>query len=457
MNIIILGAGEVGKQLAYTLYNKDNDIVVVDLSQSLLGRLKDKLDVMTVQGSCAAVNVLINAHIKNADLVIAVTGNDASNILACHIAKHFNVKTTVCRLSSDDFFAAKENYTPKTLGIDHIIFPVAECIDKIFNVLIHHSIVENISFNLHDIKMTAIKIPNISPLSGTRILDFPNRELLSRIRFSAIIRNQKLVTPFGSTIFAKNDEVYISGNRKDIDEFISYADPDADPTKMIIIAGATKIGRDLTKKLLKHGYNIRLIEKSDKKGENLLDELDEDLMVIAGDPTDGDVLDEAGISVCDTFISTSDDDEENILTCILAKKKGAGKVITITNKAEYVDIIPGIVAVDCGFSPRIAAVNSVLRLIGTDIGRIHAILQRITNTYVYELNVNSSSKICEKEVAKLGGELPAVLSFVFRNNQAIPVTGDLKLKANDQVVAISTPSYINKLESLFKKKHFILP
>ena len=457
MNIIILGAGEVGKQLAYTLYNKQNDIVVVDISQPLLGRLKDKLDVMTVQGSCAAVNVLINANIKLADLVIAVTGNDASNILACQIAKHFNVKKTVCRLSSHDFFASKEGYTPKTLGIDHIIFPVTECIDKIYNVLTHQAIVENISFNLPHIKMTAIKIPKVSPLTGTRILDFPNTELLSRIRFSTIIRNQKLITPFGSTIFGANDEVYIAGTKKDIDSFIEYADPDADPMKMIVIAGATKIGKNLTKKLIKHGYTVRLIEKSERKGEALLDELDVDIMVIAGDPTDGDVLEEAGISVCDAFISTSDDDEENILTCILAKKKGADKVITITNKAEYVDIIPGISAVDCGFSPRIAAVNSVLRLIGTDIGRIHAILQRITNTYVYELNVNISSKICNKEIAKIGGELPAILSFVFRADQAIPVTGNLKLKANDQVVAISNPKDINKLESLFKKKRFIIP
>ena len=456
MNIIILGAGEVGKQLAYTLYNKQNNIVVVDLSQTLLSRLKYKLDVMTVQGSCAAVNVLINSNIKSADLLIAVTGNDTSNILACQIAKHFKVKTTVCRLSSHEFFSDKENYTPKTLGIDHIIFPVAECIDKIINVLTHNAIVENISFQLPDIRMTAIKIPTTSPLSGMRILDFPNRELLTRIRFSALIRNQKLITPFGSTIFATKDEVYIAGHKDDIDEFISYADPGADPTKMIIIAGATKIGRDLTKKLIKLGYKIRLIEKSEKKGEHLLNELDVGLMVIAGDPTDSDVLEEAGISVCDAFISTSDDDEENILTCILAKKKGAEKVITITNKAEYVDIIPGIGAVDCGFSPRIAAVNSVLRFIGTDIGRIHAILQRITNTYVYELNVKQSSKICEKEIAKFGGEIPAVLSLVFRSNNVIPITGDLKLKPKDQVVAISTPSYINKLESLFKKKSFLL-
>ena len=452
MNIVILGAGEVGKQLAFSLYSRNNNIAVVDRSQNCLKRLKDKLDVMTIQGSCATVNILLSAGVKDADLLIATTGNDASNILACQIAKHFKVKTTLCRLSSSDFFSTKEGYTPKSMGIDHLIFPVSECIEKIMNVLQHNSVVENISFNIPNIRMTAVKIPKMSPLSGTRILDFPNLELLSRIRFSAIIRNQKLVIPYGSTIFGSGDEVYISGGKKDIDDFIGYADPDAEPTKMIIVAGATKIGKNLTKQLLKDGYIVRLIEKTEKGGEKVLNEIDANLMVLTGEPTDADVLEEAGISVCDAFITASDDDEENILACILAKKRGAEKVITVTNKAEYVDIIPGINAIDCGFSPRIAAVNSVLRILGTDIGRIHAILQRTTNTYVYELNVKESSKVCGNEIAKYEGSLNSILSLVFRDNKMIPATGNLKLQANDQVVTISTPHAINKLEHLFKKK-----
>ena len=215
---------------------------------------------------------------------------------------------------------------------------------------------------------------------------FPDTALLSKIRFSAMLRDQKLITPHGDTIFAVGDEVYIAGDKDSIDSIISFADPNCCQVKDIIIIGATRIGRNLSKKLIKLGYNIRLIDESAKKGEELLNELGEDLMVIHGDPTDGDVLDEAGVSSCDAFISTSDDDEENILTCILAKKMGAQKVVTITNKGEYVDIVPGISGIDCGFSPRLVAVNSVLNLLGTETARVHAILQRAA-AYVYELNV----------------------------------------------------------------------
>ena len=451
MNIIIIGAGEVGKQLAYTLCSKDKNIVVIDSSIKLLNRLKDKLDVMTICGDCSNFNVLSNAEIKNADILIATTGSDASNILACQVAKHFKVKKTICRLSSRGYFSEKDGYTPSSLGIDHLIFPEEECVKRIIGVLEYNVIVEKIAFKFSKAQITAIKIPRSSPLAGVRVFDFPDPLLLPKIRFSAIIRDQKLIMPHGDTIFAVGDEVYVAGDRNSIDSLISLVDPDCCPVKNIIIAGATRIGINLAGKLIRAGYQVRIIEESAKKGEELLDELGENLMVINGDPTDGDVLDEAGISVCNAFISASNDDEENVLTCILAKKKGAQKVITTTNKAEYVDIIPGISGIDCGFSAGLVAVNSVLNLLGTETAKIHAILQR-TVAYVYELHVTPTAPICNKRILDYVKELPVILSLVFRDGEMLIATGDLKLKAGDQVAAVSTPQNIKRLEQHFKKK-----
>ncbi len=451
MNIVLLGAGEVGKQLAYTLCNIENNIVVVDSSFKLLNRLRDKLDVMTVHGDCANFRVLLDAGIKNADILIATTGNDAPNMLACQVAKHFNVKKTVCRLTSRDYFSEKHGYTPDSFGIDHLIFPEDECVQRIIGVLEYNIIVEKVRFKHSKAQITAIRIPRSSPLSGVRILDFPDPLLLSKIRFSTIIRDQKIIMPHGDTIFAVGDEVYVAGDKDSIDSLISFADPNCSSVKNIIIVGATRIGKNLAGKLITLGYNVRLIEESAKKGDELLGELGEKLMVINGDPTDGDVLDEIGVGVCEAFISTSDDDEENILTCILAKKKGAQKVITITNKAEYVDIVPGISGIDCGFSPRLVAVNSVLNFLGTETARVHAILQRAA-AYVYELNVKSSSPICGKKLADYEKTLPVILSLVFRDGEMMPVTGELELKAEDEVAAIATPQNLKRLEQHFKKK-----
>ena len=451
MNILLLGAGETGKQLAYTLCDKNNNIVVVDSSVKLLNRMKDKLDVMVIQGNCVNLDVLIAAKIENADIVIATTNNDTTNILACQIAKHFNVKKTVGRLTSDEYFSEKHGYTPASLGIDHLIFPEDECVNRIIGTLEYNVITEKVEFKDSEAQITAIKIPRYSPLAGIKILDFPDKILLSKIRFAAIIRDQKLKTPHGRTIFATGDEVYVAGDKDSIESLISFVDPNCSPVKNLIIVGATRIGKKLAAKMIAQGCNVRLIEAIAKRGEKLLDELGEDLMVIHGDPTDSDVLEEAGVGSCDVFISTSDDDEENILTCILAKKKGARKVITTTNKAEYVDIVPGIGGIDCGFSPRLVAVNSVLNLLGTETAKVHAILQR-TPAYVYELTIKSSSPICGRKVSEYEKALPVILSLVFREGEIMPVTGGLELRAEDQVVAIATPQNLKQLEQHFKKK-----
>jgi trk system potassium uptake protein len=454
MNIIILGAGEVGKQLAYTLGDKDNNIVVVDFSIKLLDRLKDKLDIMTVHGDCSNFNILKMAGISNCNILIATTGSDASNILACMVAKHFKVNKTVCRLSSQSYFSNEDSYSPSSLGIDNLIFPTDECVKKIIGVLDHNIVIERVMFKQADAQITAVKIPRLSPLGGVKIHDFPNKELLSKIRFSALVRDQKVVIPHGRISFSAGDEVYVAGNKSSINKFIKLVEPDSNTIKNIIIVAATNIGKILAGKLIKKGYHVKLIEKSLEKGEKLLNELGENLMVIHGDPTESEVLFEAGIDACEAFISTSDDDEENILTCILAKKKGAGKVITITNKEEYVDIVPGIGAIDCGFSPRLVAVNSVLNLLGTETAKVHSILQR-TSGYVYELYVTSSSPICGKKISHCEGFPSVILALVFRNGKMVPATGEFMLQEGDQVVAVTTDQNIKQFESLFKKKRFL--
>ncbi|HJO94609.1 MAG TPA: Trk system potassium transporter TrkA [Victivallales bacterium] len=451
MNIIILGAGEVGKQLTFTLSNKDNNIVVVDSSMKLLNRLKDKLDIMTVYGDCSNFNILKMAGISTCNILIATTGSDASNILACLVAKHYKVNKTVCRLSSQSYFSDEDYYNPSSLGIDNLIFPTDECVDRIIGVLDHNIVAERIIFKQTDAQITAVKIPRSSPVEGIKIHDFPNKELLPKIRFSALVRDQKVIIPHGSISFFTGDEVYVAGSKSSVNRFIDIVGPNSVSIDNVIIVGATNVGQILASKLVRIGYRVKLIEKDQKKGEKLLSELGERVMVIHGDPTESEVLFEAGIDACDAFISTSDDDEENILTCILAKKKGAGKVITITNKEEYVDIVPGIGAIDCGFSPRLVAVNSVLNLLGTETAKVHAILQR-TSGYVYELYVTSSSPICGKKISHYEGFPSVILSLVFRDGKMMPATGDFVLKEGDQVAAVTTAQNIKQFESLFKKK-----
>ncbi len=455
MNIIILGAGELGRQLAWTLCDKNNRVVVVDCAADRLERLRERLDVMTVHGEGASVSVLKQAGVDKAELLLAVTGNGATNVLACQIARHFGVDKTVCRVAADHFFSAEDDFPASCLGIDHLIFPEQECIDRIMGVIDHQSMVERLTLPHGGAEVFAFRIRSLSPLNGLRLMDFPDRELLARLRFALILRNQRLIVPSGQVTFMHNDEVYAAGPTAALEQLIELAAPEQRPCSLVIVAGATGIGRKLIDALLETGKTVRLVEGDLNQARRAMDEIDNRVMVIQGDPTESDVLEDAGIGQCHAFVSTLRDDEDNILSCVLAKQLGARKTISITNKAEYVDIVPAMNAIDCGFSPRLVAVNSVLSLLSNKTARVHAILQR-THAYVYEFEVQAGAPVCNKRIVdSTAAAKGAILALVVRGETSLPATGDVVLEPGDLVVIIARPQDVPRLEPLFRKKSFL--
>lgn len=451
MDIIILGAGEVGKQLAWTLCDKKNNVVVVDISEENLALLRERLDVLAIQGNCADIDLLKKAGIQSAALLLAVTGSDASNVLACQVARHFGVGRTVCRLSSQHFFSEEDGFPPSALGIDHAIFPEDECVSRIMNVLRHRDVVERITFRDGQTEMSGMRIQKGAPLDGLRLRDFPDRDILSQIRFSAIIRNQHLLSPSGNTVFLAGDEVYVAGTTENVNRLLGVATSENRKITVVVLAGASAIARKLIPHLSSRGYKIRLIERDQRAAEQMIDSIDEAVMVIEGDFTRAEVLEDAGVADCDAFISASRDDEDNILSCVLAKKLGAGKVINVSNKGEYMDIVPSMSAIDCGFSPRVGAVNAVLSLLGNDTVRVHAILHR-AQAYVYEFEVQKNAKVCNQRIADCGVPATAIFSLVFRDEETIPATGDVVLREMDVVSVLTVPQEVPKLERLFRRR-----
>jgi trk system potassium uptake protein TrkA len=453
MNIVILGAGELGRQLAWTLGDRQNKVVVIDTSGSHLERLRERIDVMTIQGDCADVAILKSAGIAKANLLIAVTGSDASNILACQVAKYYQVKRTICRLSSAHFFSEEDGYPASTAGIDDIIFPEEECVSRIMAVLEHQSLVEKLGFVHSDAKMCAFRITAKSPLVNTKLCDFADKELLKKVRFCLLIREQKLIVPSGNTVFYSSDEVYVSGANSETNVLLDMADPSNRPFSLVVVAGATRVGHKLITGLLESGKTVRVIEKDLDTARRVMDQLGKRVMVIHGDATEKDVLEDAGLDKCDAYISTLSDDEDNILSCVLAKKCGARKVICVTNKAEYMDIVPAMSAIDCGFSPRLVAVNTVLNLLGSTTARVHALLHR-THAYVYEFEVQKGASVCGKTIAESIPPGKGVLALVLRGETVLPATGETTLQAADKIAMIMEPHDVPRIEQLFRNRRF---
>lgn len=455
MNIVILGAGELGRQLAWTLCeNRKNKVVVVDLSADRLERLRERLDVMTVQGEGASVSVLRQAGIDKAELLLAVTGFDATNVLACKLSQHFGVQRTICRVSTDIFFSTEAGFPPAAMGIDHLIHPLDDCVSQIMGVVHHQCAIERIPLAAARVEICAFRVRSGSVLVGVRLRDFPERDLLSRIRFSLVIRNRRFSPPTGEFVFRAGDEVYAAGAREDIERLLDYVDMREKSSKVVIVAGASNISRPLVESLVRDGKSVRVVEPDADRARVLMDDIGQGVMFIQGDATEGDVLEDAGVQGCHSFIGALRDDEDNILSCVLAKNLGACKVIAVTNKAEYVDIVPAMNAIDCGFSPRLVAANSVLNLLSSDTVRVHALLQRV-HAYVYEFEIQAGAPVCGKRIADT---LPssAIISIVFRDEIALPATGNMVLEAGDMAVVIARPKEVGRIESLLRRKR-ILP
>jgi len=450
MKIGIVGGGTLGKFLAVTFCKDKHDVVVIDTCSKTLDRLREKLDIMTVAGNGASYAVLKEAGIDKVKMFIAVGSDDTSNIHACRIARHMGVSNVICRLTTLEYFDLENGFNPKNSGIDYVVVPQEECVHKIVNVMDNISTLEKITFSVPEALIAAFTVVEDSPLNNMKLMDFPSPELIRSVRFAAVIRNDELMAPRGDTVLKAGDEIYLAGLRDKVDAMVKWAYPQKKKISRIIIVGGSKAGSKLALELSKQGFDIRLIEKDHGLAEGIMNAINTKMMVINGDPSESDVLEEAGVSTCDVFVAAGEKDESNILSCILAKRMGAKKTIVLTNKEEYVDLVRKMDFIDCGFSRWVVAGNSILRHISV-VNQVHtsAILHR-ADAVVSEFEVKENSVVCDKQIDQCKFPSSTVLSLVFRDGKVLTPYGELLLRAGDLVTAITTQETEKKLAELFK-------
>ncbi len=456
MNIVIAGAGELGQLLAEKLTVNHHDVVLIDSSVETLDHISDSLEVKLVKGSCIDLDTLNEASIRSADVFLAVSGDEAANVLSCQIASRLGIARTICRLNSDSFFSDKDNLdlTPESFGVWKYVSPPNECVRKIVSVLENRFLLEEIRFSHPDAVMRVFQIGRSSMLANARIKDIPMDPVLREsVRFAAIVREKQFVIPHGDTIFVPGDKVYIAGTSENVRNFIRWASEDqGEPrTSRIIISGFSKISILLGQTLCRRGYDVRFIVRDKHRGEKLFDAFQNDPMVVNGNPTDEDILKEAGTADCDAFISADADDEENILSCIIAKQLGAQKTISLTAKPEYIRIVPMMEPIDCGISSTLVAVNAVLRMLATGTMRVDAYLQMF-HAQLTEFRISNSSPLCGRTLGSCKLPASTLFALMFRNNEVITPSGGTVLRPGDIVVAIVTPESEKELAPLFPER-----
>ena len=450
MRIIIVGAGELGCLLAARLSTRnEHDITVIDSSGEEFARLKEKLDLMLIEGSATDVSVLKHAGIESADILFAVSGDENANMVVCRIAQSFGVKNTICRVYSMNVFSEADGITPEMFGIGKVFSSPEECARKVLDVLSNRNVFEKIRFSNPSAIMEVINITPSSLIAGVRIKDFPGTDVLKQVRLAALVRDHRFIIPHGDTIIVPGDRIYVAGSSEKINDFLRLISEEPYSIKRVVISGATKTGEILAKQLLAEGYDIRFIERDQEKGEHLLDVLPAGMIVIHGDPTDEEVMEEAGISNCDAFVSMDENDESGILSCIMAKRLGARKVIAVTHKPEYISIVPAMEIIDCGFNSTLVSVNALFRLMGNGTYQIDTKLQRF-HANLKEFRVTDRSRLCGKSLSECTLPPSTVFAMLFRNDEVITPSGATVFQAGDIAVAIVTPETARELEPYFQ-------
>jgi len=453
MKTIIAGSGELGRLLAAALCEAGHNVVLLDAQSNRFRNITDRYDIQTLEGSCVNVSHLKNAGIADADALIAVTGDEPSNILACRIASLFGVKKTVCRLYESDCFSQSDGITAEQFGIWKAFSAPDESAKKVLDVLSRDDVLEQIRFANADALMTVFQISESSPLQGVQVKDIPCKDILSKIRLAALVRDKKFMPLNGTTTLISGDKVYVSGRSENVENFISRNSQENSRSREIVIAGTGDTAFCLLELIARDypGYHVRMIGSDERKNNRFLSRVSHrNLSMFYGDITDPDVQREAGVPGADVFVSLDDDDENSILSCIVADRLGAGKVVSVTHKPEYGPIASALDQIDCGFNMTLASLNTVLRLLDGGVMHVDTELQQC-DARLTEFKVDAGAEIEGKRIAKAGLPSSAVLALVLRGNEVIAPDGDMILTRGDTVVSIVTPGGCRMLKKMFSR------
>jgi len=442
MKIVIIGAGEVGYHIAKSLY-LENDIVVIDEDEDACQRA-DELDVQVIKGNGANATILEKVLI-DADLLLALTGDDEINIVACMATKLIKQSSkkfkTMARVSNPDYIdrpIAKRTQ----VGIDVMICPELALASEIADILSIPSAIDSESFADGKIKMMEFVVKEDSHLVGQQICDL---DLLDRCIVSALFRGSQIIIPHGDDIIRAEDHVVIIGEKSAMKDISSFFGKIKKNTAMIIGGGI--VGLYLAQLLEMTDMKIKLIEKDRHRSEMIANHLKKTL-VLFGDGSDLNLLREEAVGEMDVVISVTDSDEKNLLCSLLAKQLGSKKVVVRADHFDYVPLFE-MVGVDRAVSPRQATINEVLKLtMGTGIEALTTI--EGDKAEIVEYTVSKKSKINGKFLKDVNFPDGSIVSMVINENSTIVPRGNYKVKEGDHILVFSVPSVLPDVEKLFK-------
>jgi trk system potassium uptake protein TrkA len=452
MKILILGAGQVGSSVAANLASEANDITLVDIDDTVLDDLRDRLDIRTVAGRASHPAILEKAGIEDADMLIAVTNSDETNMVACRVAHTlFNTPTKIARVRSAAYLDHPELFTAEAVPVDVIISP-EQIISRYVNRLIEYpGALQVLDFADGKVQLVGIKAYYGGPLVGHEISTLREHVPGVDTRVAAIYRRGKGMVPEGNRVIEADDEVFFIAARKDIRTVMSELRRLDKPFKRIMLAGGGNIGKRVAE-MLENNYQIKLLEHNRKRAKYLSRELN-NTIVLLGDSADEDLLLEENIDQMDVFCALTNDDEANILSSMLAKRLGAGKVMSLINRHAYVDLMESHGSIDVAISPQQITIGALLTHIRRgDVVAVHALRRGAAEAIEAVAHGDSrTSKVVGRRIDEI--ELPegASIGALVRGEEVMMGHHDIVIQAEDHVILfLLDKKKISEVEKLFQ-------
>jgi trk system potassium uptake protein TrkA len=451
VKILILGAGQVGSTVAESLVSEANDITIVDTDGDKLRQLQDRLDLRTLTGNASHPSVLEQAGIADTDMLLAVTQSDEVNMVACKIAASFyNTPTRIARIRAADYLNREEIFSADNFAVDFSICPEQILTEYITKLIEFPEALQVLEFADGKVSLVGVRAFEGGPLVGKPLSFLRTHMPQVETRVAAIFRQDRAIIPEGGTVVQDGDEIFFIAATDNIRSVLQEMRRMDKPSKRVMIVGGGNIGRRLAK-ALERDYQVKLIEYNKKTCQKLAGELTHTL-VLNGDGTDEKLMQQEHVEEVDVFCSLTNDDENNIMSSLLAKQAGARKVVSLINRSAYVGLVQG-GKIDIALSPAHVTIGSLLAYVRQgDVAVVHSLRRGAAEALELVAHGDrQSSKVVGRRIEEIDLPKGATIGAIVRGDEVIVAHHDTLIQAEDHVIVFVTEKrMVTKVEKLFQ-------
>ncbi len=439
MHVVVVGAGEVGSYVAERLSREGHDVAIIDVDASKLRRIDEDIDALTVCGSGTHPDVLRRAGIEHTEMLVAVTANDEANLISSMLAKSIGVERSIVRIEAAELRGQAAEDLRKAAGADLIIDPDAETAEEVLELLDYPGADEVAHMVGGEVVVLGARLPPHAPLVG-RTLGEIGEEFEPDWDFivAAIGRGSETIIPRKDHRLEAGDHVRVAVKRRARRLVIELMGLDSRVPNRVMLLGGGRTAEKLARSLADRGIQVVVVERNPVRARELAEQLD-DALVLEGDITDADLLEEADVGRFEMVVATTGEDDANILACLYAKANGAAETVAVVHRLALLNLLAD-AGVDVALSPRTATANGVLRFVRGGVAAVATFLQG--EIEVLELEVAPNSPADGELVRDLNLPKDALIAASVRDGKPQIIRGRSRLRSRDKVVVVAMPAAV---------------